>query len=490
MVQDVVAQNTSQITIKHADSYNYDAKLGKDIQRLIGHVRLKQDSTLFLSDSAYLNQNDRFFYGYGNVHINVNDTLNIYGDSIHYNGKRKIAELYGKVKLQDPKTTLNTTHLIYNRSTQIAHYDVGGTIRSDTNILKSQTGYYNTRTHIFYFRDHVHLISPDQQTFSDTLIYDSNNGVAFFKGPTAIKGKESTLLCTDGWYDTKKEVSRLYRHPRIISKSQQLEADSIHYNNHTTEATAFGNVSVSDTSRQLIVKGQIGRMWNDQGKIYITNKAKAITYDAEDSLFMHADTLWLFFDKERNAKKMLAYRNVRFYRTDLQGVCDSLAYTMSDSTMRLFSEPVLWTGKNQLTADTILINITKNQVDSMTMVRNAFIVSQDSSLHFNQIKGRDMVGYFRNNRIYMIKVDGNAQSVYWARNDNNKLIGVNKAESGFMHIHVNNNKIVGINYIDKPSETLYPKDKLPENVRHLEGFKWKETIRPKNKEDIFPRKKQ
>ncbi|MBN2638097.1 MAG: hypothetical protein JXR65_03300 [Bacteroidales bacterium] len=481
----ISAQKSSQITVEHADSYNYNARLGKNIQRLIGHVRLRQDSTLFMSDSAYLNDKDRNFDGFGNVHINVNDTLNIYGDRIHYNGKTKVAELFGKVTLQDPKAKLTTSHLIYNRQTQIAYYDAGGTIFSDTNVLKSTTGYYNTKTHIFHFRKNVRLKSPDQETYSDTLIYNSNNGVAVFQGPTTIKGKETTLIGTSGWYDTRNEISRLYNHPEIQSKSQTLIADSLFYNNNTTEAKAYGNIYVSDTSRQLIVRGETAQMWDNQGKMFITRKAQAITYDSEDSLYMHADTLWLYFDKKRDAKKLLAYHDVRFYRTDLQGVCDSLSYTMKDSTMRLFTNPVLWSGKNQLSADTIFINISKNQVDSMTMAHNAFIIDQDSTDYFNQIKGRDMVAYFRNNRIYLIVVDGNAQSVYWARDDHKKLIGINKAESGFMHIHVKENQIVGINYIDKPSETLYPKEKLPGDVKKLRGFNWKADIRPKNKEDIF-----
>lgn len=485
LVLDAVAQKTNRINIEGADAYNYNARLGKNIQRLIGHVRLRQDSTLFMSDSAYLDDKDRNFDGFGNVHINVNDTLNIYGDRIHYNGVTKVAELFGRVRLQDPKATLTTKHLIYDRKTQIAHYDVGGIIHSDTNVLQSTTGYYNTRTHIFHFRKNVRLTSPDQQTFSDTLIYNTNDGIAYFKGPTIIKGNESTLVCTKGWYDTRNEISRLYNNPKVYSNSQVLSADSLFYDSRTTEAKAFGNIHVVDSSRQLIVKGQLARMWDKEGKVFITQKAQAITYDSEDSLFMHADTLWLFFNKKRKAKRMLAYHKVRFYRTDLQGVCDSLSYSMKDSTMRLFNNPVIWSGKNQLSADTIVINITRNQVDSMTMVRNAFIISLDSNKYFNQIKGRDMVGYFRSNRIYLIKVDGNAQSVYWARDDHQRLIGINKAESGFMLIHIENNKIVGINYIDNPTETLYPKEKLPDKIKKLEGFDWRVRLRPQNKEDIF-----
>ncbi len=484
------AQQTTRIQIKYADSFNYNAKLGKDIQALIGHVKLQQESTLFFSDSAYLNQHKRNFDAFSHVHIIVNDTLNLYGDRLHYEGRTRIAELFGNVIMKDKKATLYTGHLIYNRNTQIAHYDMGGRILSDSNVLRSNLGYYDTKTRIFYFQKHVILNSREDILQSDTLIYNTNNAIAYIKGPTVIRGKETTIYCSDGWFDTRSHDSKLFARPVIKSKSQTLTADSVIYNHHSTHGKAYGNIQLVDTSRQIVIEGQVSEMWNKTGISYVTKRAMAISYDQQDSLFMHADTMWMYLDKKRNAKKMLAYHQVRFFRKDLQGTCDSLAYTMKDSTMRMFHGPVIWSGDNQLTSDTISLVIKNGQMDTMTMTNNAFIISKDSTQMFNQIKGRTMIGYFMRNRIHRMKVDGNAQSIYWLRNDNKQLIGLNKAEASNMMIKISNNKIVGIDYLDKPSETLYPPKEATGKTSFLDGFSWLNYLRPVSKENIFTKVKR
>lgn len=479
------AQNKTRIQVIHADAYNFNASLGKDVQRLIGHVKLKQDSTLFFSDSAYLNDKKKNFDAFGNVHINVNDTLNLYGDRLHYNGKTRQAELFGNVILQDKKAKLQTPHLVFNRTSHLAFYDKGGIIHSDSNVLKSQRALYNTNTKVFHFQKEVVLTNPDQITHADTLIYNTNNKTAYFRGPTLIKGSKSTIRCTRGWYDTDRDISKLMDRPIIESNGQQLSADSLQYNNHTTYGFAFGRVRIVDTLHRIIVEGRVGEMWDSKGMTYVTDSAMAITYDQSDSLYIHADTMWVYFDAKRQAKKMLAYHGVRFYRSDLQGKCDSIAYAISDSSMKMYTKPALWTGKNQLTADSMHINIRRNQIDSLSLFNQSFIVSQDSSSSFNQIAGRMMIGYFHHNQIYKIKVDGNAQSIYWVRNENKKLIGVNKAEASNMIIRITNNEIQAINYVESPAETMLPEKKLKKNDRYLKGFRWLEMIRPKNKADIF-----
>jgi len=479
------AQKKTRIQIIHADHYRYNARFNKDIQQLIGHVKLKQDSTIFLGDSAFLNYKTKSLDAFGHVHINVNDTLNLYGDRLHYDGEQRIGEFFGNVKLKDSRAVLTTEHLVFNRITGIAYYDVGGTIVSDSNVLTSRRGEYDTKAKIFYFKKDVVLTNPDQVTYADTLIYNTITATAYFRGPTVIKGNNSIIKSVDGWYNTNNGVVQMRKRPEISGGEQQLTADSIHYNNHIGFGRAFGNIRVLDTLHNLLVKGQVAEIWNNKGITYVTDSAVGITYDQQDSMFLHADTLWIYFDRQHQAKKLLAYHSVRFYRLDLQGKCDSLTYDMSDSTIRLYHAPVLWTGKNQLTSDSIFITVHNNQLDSLTLFNTAFIISLDSTNNYNQIKGRNMVGYFHNNQIYRVKVDGNAQSIYWVRDDQKRLIGINKAESSYMTIGVKNNAIKTINYIENASETMYPEKDLPKDGRILKGFSWQATLRPLSKYDIF-----
>ena len=444
LTPDLFAQRKSKVYVEQTKIQRYTAELAKE--RLIGDVILRHENTRFYCDSAYMSKTGNGFEAFGNVHINVNDSLDVYSDRLFYDGNTKIAELFENVKLVDKETVLTTEHLVYNRNTHIAFYDDDGTIVNQENTLTSKRGFYNTDSKIFYFRKDVILINPDSETYSDTLVYNTINETAYFYGPTIIRGKESTIYTEEGWYNTQTDFSKLTKRPTISSSEQTISADSILYNNATSFGKAFGMVEIVDTLHQVIIKGKYGEMWDDKGKSFITDSALAITYDDRDSMFIHADTMWMNFDKNRDAKSMLAYYNVRFYREDMQGKCDSLAYSMADSTIRLYIDPVLWSGPNQLTADSINLAVVNNQVDSLIMYNTSFIVSRDSTDTYNQIRGKDMVGYFYENELVRIRVDGNAQTIYFIREDDGYLMGINLAESSSMIIRFEDNDVKSINY--------------------------------------------
>lgn len=477
------SQSKSKVYIDRADIQKYSEALG--IERLIGNVIFRQDETHYYCDTADIDTKNNTLNAYGNVHIAISDTLDVYADKMLYSSVTKIAQLFSNVKLIDKNTILTTDHLVYDRKTKIANYHTGGTIVNQDNTLVSLKGYYHTEDKIFYFRKDIVLISPESLTFSDTLVYDTNTGIATFYGPTEIEGNESVIYCEEGWYDTKNDFSRLTKRPSIFSSEQNISADSISYNNKLFYGEAFGNVEILDTLNKVIIRGELGEMWDKKGISYITDSTTAITYDDKDSMFIHSDTMWMYFDKDRKAKKMLAYKNVRIFRNSLQGVCDSLAYDMKDSAIRLYVQPVLWSEKNQLTGDSIIIRISGNRVDSLMLYNTAFMVSQDSLGSFNQIKGKNMTGYFRKNELKTINVDGNAQTVYYIREEDGYLIGVNLAEASSMLIRLKDSQISAIVYLTQALETMYPIEEIRPEQKRLKGFLWLDTIRPKNKWDIY-----
>ncbi len=479
------AQKKSRVHVEKADKQVYDEAFSKEIERLIGHVVMRQEDTRFYCDSAYLNTQKRNFEAFGNVHIAVNDTVDVYGNRMLYNGDTRVAELFGDVRLVEKSTTLTTEHLIFNRFSKTAFYDGGGVILNGDNTLTSKRGYYNTESKIFYFRKDVVLINPDSETYSDTLIYNTINETAYFEGPTVIRGNESTIYCESGWYDTEHDFSKLTKRPMISGSEQTITADSILYDNFLSSGKAFGNVEILDTLHKVVITGKYGEMWDKEGRSFITDSVIAITYDETDSMFIHSDTMWMYFDKKRNAKKLLAYYSVRFFRSQMQGICDSMVYTMNDSTIRFLNEPVLWSEKNQLTADSINIFVAGNRVDSLMMYNTAFIVSNDSTDTYNQIKGKNMIGYFEDNELVKISVDGNAQTVYFIREEDGYLIGINLSEASTMDIRLLNSEINAISYQTKAVEKMFPEKDFPANQKTLKGFSWQETLRPRDKHDIF-----
>jgi len=481
----VFSQQKPRVYVDAADLQEYDESLGKDIERLIGNVILRHQSTIFYCDSAYLNSASRNFEAFGHVHIKVNDTVDVYGKRMIYTGDNRVANLYDSVKLVDKKTVLTTEHLTFNRNTNIAFYDVGGEIVNEENTLTSKRGYYHTNIKTFYFRKDVILVNPDSETYSDTLIYNTLSKIAYFRGPTVIRGKESIIYCEDGMYDTENDFSKLTKRPRISNAEQIITADSLYYNNNTSYGRAFGRVQIDDTLHKVIIRGKKGEVWDADGLSYITERALAISYDDQDSLYIHGDTLWMNFDKERKAKKLMAYYKVRMYKTDLQAKCDSMVYTMNDSTIRFLNEPVLWSGKNQLTADSINVITSGGNIDSLVMFNSSFIISRDTVENFNQIKGKNMVGYFVNNELVRIVVDGNAQTIYWIRDEDKELIGVDFSESSNMVIRLKDNELQTINYKFQPTEKMHPEKEVTPEMKRLKGFVWFEDIRPMNKLDVF-----
>jgi lipopolysaccharide export system protein LptA len=484
-IQGIHAQKTTKVKLIKSDELLMDDNFGKNIQRLIGNVIMLHDSTYFHCDSAWLNRKENNFRAFSKVHINVSDTLDIYSDSLNYDGKTKIADLFGNVKLVDNRATLTTDHLTYNRKTKIAWYNTGGRIVSDTNVLTSRIGYYYTGTKELYFRDTVVLTNPDYVMRSDTLKYNTVSKIAWFFGPSTIVGEEDSIYCEDGWYNTDFDVSRLKLNVFVQHNEQVLWGDTVFYRRSPRFAQAENNVTLHDTIQNVYVKGNFAEYDHELHYAYVTDSALAILPDKNDSLFIHADTMWMLTDSAGKADVMLAYYKVKLYRESLQGMCDSLVYAFSDSTIIMYNDPVIWSEENQLTSDSIKIVIANSQIDTMVLYNSCFIISQDDTASYNQIKGRTMTGYFKNNEIIKIRVNGNAETLYYLREENKSLIGIQKAISNRMIIYLDSNQIKGFTYIDKPDGAIYPPTELSGEDLFLRDFLWIEGKRPLRKEDIF-----
>ncbi len=485
---DVRGQKPTKVQIIDADELRFDKRLGADIQRLIGNVVLKHDSTLLYCDSAHVNEATNSFRGFGHVRIKSSDTLNIYSDLINYEGNTKVAELSRNVKLIDSRATLTTEHLWYDRKTRIAYYTTGGTIVDSNNVLTSTKGYYYTDRQEAYFKDNVVLENPDYIMHTDTMLYHTETEVSTFFGPTTITSEENLIYCENGWYDTQNNKSQFNKNAYFLTDEQKLEGDSLYYDRTIDFGMAFNNVVLTDTVQNMMILGNYGEFRRSEGFSYITDRATAVMIEENDSLFLHSDTLWIYLDDEENVEFLYAYRHAKFFRTDMQGKCDSLVYKFADSTIFLYHDPVLWSEQNQLTADSIRIAMAGGRIDSLALISSAFIISMDDTLSastFNQVKGKTMVGYFRNNQMDHVKIYGNAESVFYVREEDGGLMGINKTSSSDMAIYLANNEVQVITPIRNVEAHMYPEPEFPEEDRKLKDFIWHQNQRPRKKEDIY-----
>ena len=485
----IYAQNkTVKIELIHADSYEFDNVVDVEAKRLLGNVQFRHEGADMYCDSAYLYDKTNSLDAYGHVRIVKGDSVKIWGDFMRYNGNERMARLMGNIKMTDSKLTLTTDTLTYNRNNEVVFYLSGGKVVDKENTLTSKHGYYYVNERMVYFQKNVYMYNDRYDLHCDTLKYKTDLKIAYFLGPTSIESKDSSntfINCEYGWYNTTNDKSYFSNNAQLVSKAQLIKADSILYDKRNGVGRAFGNVFIKDTTQKLIISGDKGVMYEKNNKAWVTGRSTLIQEFDKDSMFMHADTLYAESDTARQQKNYFAYRHVKLFKNDMQAKCDSLTYTASDSMMRFYGNPVLWSEQNQLTADTIIIQMANNQVDKMYLNNLAFISMKEDSLRFNQIKGRYMTAFFSDNKLRHIKVEGNGQTIYYGRNSKQQYVGVNRAECSDMTIAVDSNKVKKITLINKPDATFYPIKELAPSDFILKDFVWREKEKPLKREDIY-----
>jgi lipopolysaccharide export system protein LptA len=380
---------------------------------------------------------------------------------------------------------LTTEHQVYDINTNIIYYYNGGKIIKEDNTLTSKTGYYYADNKEFYFKKNVILTNPENIINSDTLKFNTITEIAYFYGPTTIKGKENFIYCENGWYDTKNDIAQFNKNAYLNNKEQSLSGDSMYYDRIKGIGKVFKNITITDTVQNLIIKGNYAEYHEIEDNSLVTDSAQLILIDEKDSLFLHADTLKSTIDSTKTYKTLFAYHKAVFFRNDLQCISDSIVYTFKDSLISLYYSPILWSEKNQMTAELIKIKLNDNNIEKMFFYNSSFIISQFDSLRFDQIKGKDMIAYFIENELKKVLVKGNAETIYFLSEEDTSLIGINKSYSNNLLIYIKDNEVDEITFIEQPDGALYPPNELSSKEILLKDFNWYIARRPKNKLDIF-----
>jgi lipopolysaccharide export system protein LptA len=484
----VEAQKKPQkIKYRHADVHKFDSKIDAEAQMMIGHVEFEHEGTILSCDSAVFFQGKNVMRAFGNVEINQADTLHMYSNYLEYDGNTKLSFAYGDVILIDSKMELKSDTVHFDRNKQIAYYPAFGEIKDSANVLTSIKGTYYTTEKKFIFTSDVTVTNDKYIMKSDHLIYYTTPKTVYFYGPSTITSEDNFIYCENGFYDTRNENSYFKKNSYINYGAQTLRGDSLYYDRNTGFGSATNNIVVNDTTKDLIIKGEYAEYFEKKDSTFVTERAVAINVMENDSLFIHGDTLMMTLIPYSKNRIMRVFHGVKIFKKDMQGKCDSLSYNESLGEMKMIDSPILWSGVNQLTSDTIIVtsNPETQKLDSLKLINNGFIISNDTIINYNQIKGKNIYGKFKNNELDIINVVGNSETIYYARNEKNELIGINKAVSSSMLIRLKDNEINEISFIREPEAELSPNSKIPENARKLKGFIWREDERFYKKEDIF-----
>ncbi|RCW36699.1 OstA-like protein [Marinilabilia salmonicolor] len=489
-IQEVFPQESQRgngtILIEYADVLEgAEKRLGKNVQALKGNVKMRHHNTRMFCDSAIIFRDSNKVEAFGSIHIIQNDTIDLYGDKLYYDGDEEVAKVRDNVRLVNRNVVLTTNHLDYDRRDDVAYYFNGGRIVDESNELVSRLGFYYPRIGEVNFKDSVVLTNPDYLMYSDTLKYFTRTEVVEILGPTDIVSDQNTIYSELGFYDTKKDEAHLLKNNYIDGGEQTLRGDTIYYDRKNGLGEVFSSMELEDTANNVIITGNYGFYNELSERAMATRRAVLKQVYGADTLFLHADTLRADpVEDDPENKIVRAFHHVQFYRTDLQGRCDSMVYDFRDSTNTFYHDPVIWAQGNQMTAGTIKLFTKERALYKAEMIDNAFLIAPEDTMHYNQIKGKLMTGYFRENQLYKIDVDGNGQTVYYPK-DREYVIGVNRAESSNLTIFLEDRKVNTIVLRTQPSGNMNPPLVLAPEDTKLDGFVWLEEYRPKSYESIF-----
>ena len=498
------AQERRRIEIEYAPFMNFDeSKPDATIltRNNSKQVHIKHEGIELWCDEAIYYGKQDFIEAYGKVRVKQGDTINMTSKYVEYSGKTQLAFASGTVVLIDPNSEITTDTLYFDRVKQQAFYRSSGkVVRDTTGTITSTIGRYYMNSKKYQFVNNVKLVNPEYVIESNQLDFYTLSGFAFLFGPTTITSETSVIYCERGFYDTQKDTGYFVKNSKINYDERVVEGDSIYFDRNKKFASATNNITITDTLNNTIVKSHYAEVFREKDSVFVTKRALAITLQENDSIFVHSDTLMVTGKPEKRITR--GYYNAKIYKSDLSGKADSIHMNQETGLTQLINldrnttndpfykvqHPVLWNLKNQITGDSIhLISNSKTEtLDSLKVFNNAFIISKDSlGDGYNQISGQKLFGLFENNSLSTIDIIKNAESIYYLRNEDNELVGIDKSKSGSIKVWITENTIDEMRKYNQIGGKTHPEIEFPENEKILKGFHWRDSERPTSVEDLF-----
>ena len=482
------------------------------LETIAGNVIIKEGLTTFYCDSATLNKRTNILEAFGNIHINDNDSIHTYAQYLKYIGGERMAYLKKKVKLADTKGgVLLTDDLDYNLRTGIATYKNGGQITNAKTILNSTQGVYYADTRDVFFKKNVHLVDPKYDIRTDSLQYNLTTETATFIAPTHIVSKDGIIDTKSGTYNLKTGEAIFFDRTSFRDSTHFGIADKIVRDEKTHTIQMEGRAKLVDSVNRVTVMGNLIYLNTVQNSFLATSKSVMILYREGDSTYITADTLFSGLRKydslerkqvtktdtlaktmtvkassDTSVRYFLAFHHVRIYNDSLQAVSDSLHYSTSDSTFKLFGQPVVWNEKTQVTGDTIYMFTERQKAKRLYVFNNGIIINQANAGMYNQVAGRTLNGYFVNGAIDYVRVKGSpAESIFYPQDNDSAFIGMNRSSGDVIDIYFVKKELNKVKFVNNVDGTLYPLRQIPTDQKQLKNFIWLDSRRPKNKAELF-----
>ena len=488
---------------------------------VVGKVEFTKGPMLMFCDSAHYYPATESMNAYGNVRMEQGDTLFVYADELDYDGRPGVetATLYAdpgkKVRLINRDVMLQTDIFIYDLHLDLGYYNVGGELTDKSNRLTSLEGEYVPSTKEANFYTNVHLNSRSQtdtlDIYTDTLYYNTATHIAELYSPSSVINARGTVYTRRGVYDTDSNICTLYDRSTVVtSQNQTLTADTIYYNRFAGYGEAFGNMELTDSAHSATVYGDYGYYNELADSSFVTGHAQIKEYSQGDTLYLHGryiktfielDTTTVTVDSIINpgdsiAKPVTAeridtchiaviYPRVRFFRSDMQGICDSMRFTQRDSTLRMFVSPIVWSEDRQIFGNIIELHMNDSTVDRAHLPEFGFTAQHIEDVYYNQISGKEMTAYFVDNEMRHLDINGNVEIIMYPEESDSTINKIVTAESSFLAADFKGRTAERVKMWPQTTGTATPLFMARRSSFFLPKFKWYDGVRPTSPDDIF-----
>ena len=466
----------------------------QDTWILYNKVKAMHEGMVLYADSALLNTVRNEFTAFRGIRIVLSDTTTIFGNRLYYDGNEKVAYVWVEgrdtVRLVDGKTVLKTDRLTYDRNDNTGYYNSWGHTVNGKDTLDSREGLYDATSKTFIITDNVRLKDSNTLLLTDALVYNTDSKIASFESPTHIYSDSTHIYSERGEYDSDIDFARSFKSSHVTSGSKSIDCDTLHYNKQFQFGQAWGHVVIHDTVNDLTCHGGYGETDQEKRSSLVTDSALVVYVADGDSLFLHADTIFVVNDTANEVESIRAFYQVRLFRHDVQGACDSAFYSAQDSVVRLYKEPVVWYDSMQVLSDTMILHLDTNGLRLAELIGNMMALQRLDDARFNQVKGKNCIVHFLEGEPTYADVLGNAQMVYHLTetqpDSSEALVGVNVGIGSDMRVFFKDREPDRVSTYGKPDMTCYPPNKVPDDKKRLQGFDWKQSLRPRNRHQVFP----
>jgi len=484
------------------------AEQGKDYQIVVGDVEFRKGDMFMYCDSAHFYDNPGALQAYGNVRMEQGDTLFVYADELNYADSTQLAILYAdpgkKVRLINKDVTLTTDVFNYDMGIELGYYEVGGVLTDKENRLDSWYGEYSPSSKDALFKENVHLNSLGENDtldiYTEEMLYNTLTHIAILDTTSTIISADGTIYTTSGVYNTETSQADLYHRSLVVaSNGNTLTGDTLYYDRNLGFGEAFGNIELTDTTNKVILNGDYGFYFEIADSALVTGRALAKEYSSpSDTLYMHGDTIRTFIvitpEQALNdsvtvpadtTHHLIAAPHVKFFRNDLQGLCDSMTFVQRDSMMYMNYHPVVWNESKQIFGNVIQVHLRDSTADWARLPEFGFMAEWIDEEFYNQLTGKEMYATFANGTIKHLDVSGNVQAIMLPMENDSTYNKIANLESSFLSADFKNQTIEYLKMGPEPPGTMTPLYLAKKSLFYLPQFRWLEPLRPTSPQDVF-----